>query len=137
MWRYALRTTADLLPPRYRPGRIYFRRPPKLAPRLLGDVHLAIMRELARGHASFDELQQRTGLAAQALGHALGALFLTGAITTSADRAGSTAKLAPTHDSLLPPERSHWPAGGPKGDAQGHRAARSSDFTVPVRLPCA
>jgi hypothetical protein len=138
VWRYALRSADDLLPARYRHGRIYFRRPPKIPPRLLGDVHLAIMRELARGHASFDELQHRTGLAAHALSHALGALFLTGAITSSADRASSTAKLeAPmNNDSLLPPERNQWPADGMTRVPQRDSTFRPTDSTVPVRLPC-
>ncbi|HEY0822600.1 MAG TPA: hypothetical protein VGD76_02345, partial [Ramlibacter sp.] len=64
LWDYALRSESDLLPPRYLSHPIYFRRPPKVAQRMLRDEHLLVMGELACGPAPCRELRQRTGLPA-------------------------------------------------------------------------
>lgn len=87
VWQYAVRSSRDLLPVRYRAGRIYFRRPPRLDHRLLKDSHLLLMRELAQAPADFEELQHRTGLAAVPLARGLGALYLVGSITSNPRRA--------------------------------------------------
>jgi hypothetical protein len=86
MWQYALRTTRDLLPARYRAGPIYYRRAPRLPHRMLKDSHLLLMRELSGGAAQFDELQQLTGMTARPLAHALAALYLVGSITSNPKR---------------------------------------------------
>jgi DNA-binding HxlR family transcriptional regulator len=88
MWQYAVRTLRDVLPKRYRSGPLYFRRPPRLPQRLLTDSHLLLLRELAGGPASFEELQQRTGLGDKPLARALAALYLVGSITSNPKRAG-------------------------------------------------
>jgi hypothetical protein len=98
MWQYATRTTRDLLPARYRQGPIYFRRAPKLPYALMKDSHLLLMRELAPGPASFEELQQRTGLAAGRLAHELAALYLCGSITSRVSRARPGARMVARHD---------------------------------------
>lgn len=87
VWQYAVRSSRDLLPMRYRAGRIYFRRPPRLDHRLLKDSHLLLMRELAQAPATFEELQHRTGLAAGPLARELAALYLVGSITSNPRRA--------------------------------------------------
>lgn len=89
MWQYAVRSREDLLPHRYRLGPIYYRRAPRLLHRLLKDSHLLLLRELATGPSSFTELQRSCGLTASDLGHSLAALYLVGAITSSARRARS------------------------------------------------
>lgn len=137
VWDFALRSTADLLPARYRSSRIYLRRPPKIEPSLIGDDHLLVMRELVVRPASFIELVQRTRMDSLRLAHALAALYITGSITTSKRRAGlavrarsaATAALA-AHPSLwcLPPEESGFGS---------HALAHAPDSTVPASLPTA
>jgi hypothetical protein len=87
MWQFAVRTRRDVLPARYRTGSLYFRRPPRLPPRLMTDSHLLLLRELACAPGDFEALQQRTGLGSLALARDLAALYLVGAITSNARRA--------------------------------------------------
>jgi hypothetical protein len=87
MWQYAMRTSRDVLPPRYRTGTLYFRRPPRLAHRQLTDSHLLLLREMACSPDTFAGLQQRTGLGAVALARDLAALYFVGAITSNPRRA--------------------------------------------------
>lgn len=122
VWRYALRTVEDLLPPRYRSTLIYFRRPPKVPQRLLDDEHLVVMRELALGASSFDQLAETTGFNPTRLAAVLAALYLTGSITTNHSRA---------HDTR-PPEAAHREA---LGADPGARRASGRDATVPAMLP--
>jgi hypothetical protein len=91
MWDYALRTRRDVLPPRYRQGMLFFRRPPRLPHRLLQDGHLLLLRELAHAPTSFEQLGQRTGLSADLLARDLGALYLVGAVTANPKRAAQHA----------------------------------------------
>lgn len=87
MWEYAMRTSRDVLPARYRTETLFFRRPPRLPQRLLADAHLLILRELAGEPGNFKDLQQRTQLAPEVLAQDLAALYLVGAITSNARRA--------------------------------------------------
>jgi hypothetical protein len=87
MWQYALRTSRDILPKRYYSELLYFRRPPRLPQRALSDGHLLMLRELAYSPATFEELQQRTGLIGPDLSRTLAALYLVGAITSNPKRA--------------------------------------------------
>ncbi|MDB5872261.1 MAG: hypothetical protein JWQ07_1703 [Ramlibacter sp.] len=87
MWQYSLRTQRDLLPRHYRTGPLYFRRPPRLPSRMLRDSHLLLLRELAAGPASFEALQQSTGLRPLQLARDLAALYFVGAITSNPKRA--------------------------------------------------
>ncbi|HWP10258.1 MAG TPA: hypothetical protein VNN06_00440 [Ramlibacter sp.] len=87
MWQFATRTRRDVLPARYRTGLLFFRRPPRLPPRLMRDSHLLLLRELACAPGDFDALQQRTGLEGHALARDLAALYYVGAITSNPKRA--------------------------------------------------
>lgn len=87
MWQYAMRTTRDILPARYRTEMLYFRRAPRLPQRLLADAHLLLLRELASEPGNFNDLQQRTQLPANELAVDLAALYLVGAITSNPKRA--------------------------------------------------
>ena len=133
LWMYARRAHADLLPERYRSSPIYFRRPPKLASRHLGDDHLAAMRELFASACTFEELQQRTGLGAVPLTRTLGALYLTGSITCSPHRvprqpASVTGRGAAQYESA-------WSATGQGSSFLASSFALRHDFTMPARLP--
>jgi hypothetical protein len=133
LWSFALRAQDDLLPEHYRTAPLYFRRPPKLDQRLLGDEHLLVMRELFRTPARFAELQQRTALGGERLARALAALYLTGAITANPHRvrrdAGPVASPGPQsrHESMWSPT-GHSSHPDPSSQVP-------LDFTVPARLP--
>ncbi|MBC5765521.1 hypothetical protein [Ramlibacter albus] len=87
MWQYALRTRRDLLPLHYRSEPLYFRRPPRLPQQALKDAHLLLLRELAMGPGTFQELEQRTGLVGVQLARPLAALYYVGSITSNPKRA--------------------------------------------------
>jgi hypothetical protein len=132
MWQYAVRTSRDVLPKRYRSGKLYFRRPPRLPQRLLRDSHLLLMRELAGAPASFEELRTRTDLGEKELAHDLAALYLVGTITSNPKRAGS-------HAGRNDGESTHGlsQASVPSGlDAQasGPGGIRRSDMTAPAPM---
>ncbi len=135
MWQYALRTSRDVLPARYRTGLLYFRRPPRLPQRLLHDSHLLLIRELAVEPSTFDELLQRTALGPELLARDLGALYLVGSITSNPKRAvwSSSRREA---DSGLP--HSQVP-GDAHADAQrpppAWKPGRSADMTAPGPIP--
>jgi hypothetical protein len=87
MWQYAMRTSRDILPTRYRTEVLYFRRAPRLPQRLVADSHLLLLRELAAEPGAFADLQQRTNLSPTELATDLAALYLVGAITSNPKRA--------------------------------------------------
>lgn len=101
MWQYAIRTTRDVLPKRYRIGMLYFRRPPRLPQRLMSDAHMLLMRELSASAGTFSELQQRTGMAAAPMAKVLAALYLVGTITSNPKRATVT-RTASNPDEIEP-----------------------------------
>ena len=109
MWEYALRTTRDVLPRRYRADMLYFRRPPRLPQRVLQDSHLLLLRELATAPGTFQELQQRTGIDPARMAPDLGALYLVGAITSNPKRAAPIASL-PADEDMGPSTQSVVPA---------------------------
>jgi hypothetical protein len=118
MWQYAVRTSRDVLPERYRTGLLYFRRPPRLPPRFMTDAHLLLLRELACAPGDFEALQQRTGLGGAALARDLAALYLVGAITSNPRRAAPVA--------ARPGSDSH---------AQQHSVPSGMDSEPPASLP--
>ena len=132
MWQYALRTARDVLPRRYRTGMVYFRRPPRLAQRLLRDSHLLLLRELAMAPGTFTELQQRTGLVGVQLAHDLAALYLVGAVTSNQKRASQASlRRAEGWDSSL---HSHQPS-QPSVQGRDSRLPRQpNDLTAPAPL---
>lgn len=100
MWQYAMRTDRDVLPARFRTGLIYWRAPPQLPNRLLGDTHLIMARELSHAPATFRQLADRTALPDAQLARCLAALYVVGAITTDRRRAASAAASAADKDSV-------------------------------------
>ncbi len=87
MWNYAVRTQRDVLPERYRDSRIYLRRVPRLPAHWFDTMHLALMRELMTGPASFSQLLGRTQWSDAELTAHLGALYHGGGLTTDPDSA--------------------------------------------------
>lgn len=136
MWQYALRTSRDILPKRYRTSPLYFRRPPRLAHRLLTDSHLLLLRELAAQGGTFLSLQQRTGMDPGTLAHGLAALYVVGAITTNPRRAAELLASRPGGpDSINSPQHS-IPSGigAEPGAPEPPRMPRPSDVTVPATI---
>lgn len=135
VWDYALRSQSDLLPARYRSHRIYFRRPPKVAPDRFGDEHLLIMRELAVRPGSFAELVERTGLGSVQLAQALAALYFTGSITSNRRRVPHAEQSSRIATGAASTNASLW---GPSKTGSGFDVAAigaAADFTVPASLP--
>ena len=139
MWQYAVRTTRDVLPKRYRTGLMYFRRAPRLPQRLMTDSHLLLIRELATAPGTFAELQQRTGMGAGPLARILAALYLVGTVTSNRKRASVTEPMAGCQE----PEQSQGlqhsvvPSGlgaETQPPALGLRRHGLADFTVPMPL---
>jgi hypothetical protein len=136
MWQYALRTTRDVLPKRYRTRLLYFRRAPRLPQRLLRDSHLLVLRDLAGQPCTFDQLQQHTGLEAAQLARDVAALYLVGAVTSNPKRRlGGAARRASTGDSTNGGLHSRAPV---MDSRPGAIAARSraglSDLTAPAPM---
>ena len=87
MWTYAVRTSRDVLPERYRRKVMYLRRVPQVPARWFGEEHLVIMRELLMDPADFDGLQERTGLQPDQLARHLSVLYHAGGLTTDGESA--------------------------------------------------
>lgn len=139
MWQYAVRTTRDVLPPRYRTGLLYFRRPPRLPQRQLTDSHLLLIRELATATGTFADLQQRTGMGAAPLAKILAALYLVGTITSNPKRASVTrcAGATPEVEPSQGIQHSVIPSSLDSESGQSSQAPRRhglSDFTVPMPI---
>jgi hypothetical protein len=133
MWQYAMRSSRELLPAHYRSGMLYFRRPPRLAQRYLRDSHLLLLRELATGCATLEELRHRTGMSAANISRDLAALYLVGAITSNPKRAASGAtRRLDTTDSLISSPQSIVPSVLPQDAATAH--PRHADLTAPAPL---
>lgn len=81
LWQYAMRTQRNLLPTYFRSSPLYWCRAPQLPQRLFRDSHLMIVREIAQGPVSFDELGKRTGLPDAVLSRDLAGLRIVGAVT--------------------------------------------------------
>lgn len=92
LWAYTTRTRRNLLPGRYMDSPIYLRRPPRLRPELLEDIHLLIMRELTSRPANFIELQSALNEDETTLSRALADLYYVGSVTSSPDRAGAASQ---------------------------------------------
>ncbi|TFY96345.1 hypothetical protein [Ramlibacter humi] len=133
MWQYAVRTTRDVLPRRYRTDVLYFRRPPRLPQRMLRDAHLLLLRELSVEPGNFADLQQRTGLVGAQLAQALAALYLVGAITSNAKRASQSGFRRETGPESLLQHSSPSGLLGHESSPQGLRP-RPQDMTAPAPL---
>ncbi len=62
MWTYAVRTSQDALPARYRKDKVYLRKLPQLPPGWLQDEHLVVLRALSAAPGKFADLLQTTEL---------------------------------------------------------------------------
>jgi len=125
-WIYAQRTERDVLPARYRNRPVFFRRAPDLPIRWLRDPQLLLLRELSVQAGDFENLRQRTGLTPTQLGRELASLYFAGSVTTTADRAGTSAFTA-SDESL--PGRSQT------GLVKSPQAAISATTQPPHNLP--
>lgn len=135
MWQYALRTTRDVLPERYRRGKIYFRRLPRVPQRLMRDAHLLLLRELTLAPGSFDELGRRTSLSPEQLGRDLAALYLVGAITSNAKRAAGVVPRNGDHAHSQPLSgHSVAPSSLELGAFSRPRPAHGGDLTAPAPM---
>jgi hypothetical protein len=91
-WTYVRRTERDLLPPRYRSGKIYYRHVPGVPLRWLRDSQLLVLRELSVEPATLQSLCQRTGMPAGDVEHDLTCLYYAGAVTTTRGKAAPPAQ---------------------------------------------
>jgi hypothetical protein len=105
MWNYAVRTTEDALPSRYRKHTMYLRRLPQLPTGWLRDEHLVALRALSTAPGNFADIQAATELSENTLARTLAALYYAGAITTKKSSAGHIERSrSPIGDqSSLPP----------------------------------
>ena len=135
MWLYALRTTRDVLPARYRTDTLYFRRPPRLPQRALRDSHLLLVRELAIEPGTHAELQQRTGLVDPQISQDLAALYLVGAITSNPRRAAQLpSRWAEAGEASRQSGLSVVPSGLEQESTPQGMRPRGSDLTAPAPL---
>jgi hypothetical protein len=132
MWLYAKRVRLELLPDKYRSLPILFRAIPKIRRRLLGDVDLLVLSELMAAPQAFDKLREVTGLRPEILLQALTALYLTGSITTDAEKAASIQNLLRKRNQGRPPPDS-VPEFGSLPPPETPPAARTRT-TVPATL---
>jgi hypothetical protein len=122
MWTYAVRTVHDVLPARYRQMTIYLRRVPRLPPRWLDDLHLALMRELMMKPATLDELCERIHVPPEELAHHVASLYFAGGLTTdpdSARRAEARVRrdMVALHLNESTPDGERWSRSGTAGGA--------------------
>jgi hypothetical protein len=90
-WIFASRTDRDILPPRYRQQKIYFRRAPRVPTRWLRDCHLKLLREIYVQPDTLEALVGRTGLSSDAAPRDLACLYVAGSVTTTPAKAPSSA----------------------------------------------
>jgi hypothetical protein len=96
-WTYLRRTDRDMLPPRYRQTKIYYRGAPRVPVKWLHDSQLLLLRELVAQPGTVDAFRQRTGLSTSLVEHDLAFLYYAGAITTTRSKAAQASPAG--HDS--------------------------------------
>ena len=82
-WTYVRRTDRDMLPARYRTGKIFYRHVPRVPMRQLRDSQLMLLRELSAQPGTLQSLFQRTAVPLPQLAHDLACLYYAGSVTTS------------------------------------------------------
>lgn len=82
-WTYVRRTDRDMLPPRYRTEKIFYRHVPRVPMRQLRDSQLMLLRELSAEPGTLQSLFQRTAVPLPQLAHDLACLYYAGSVTTS------------------------------------------------------
>lgn len=142
MWTYAVRTTKDALPPRYRTHKIFLRRIPQLPSGWLRDTHLVTLRALSMAPGEFSDIQAATDLPQNMLAHTLAALYYVGAVTTNKAMASHLERpRSPVGDpSSLPPDSNMFAAHSAHSTHGSHsgvdqqRARPGADITDPMPL---
>ncbi len=82
-WTYVRRTDRDMLPPRYRTEKIFYRHVPRVPMRQLLDSQLMLLRELSAEPGTLQALFERTAVPLPQLAHDLACLYYAGSVTTS------------------------------------------------------
>lgn len=80
LWTYAVRTTLDILPPRYRRKPIYFCQMPRMAIEKLDPAHIRLMAALRSGPMLLGDLAKRVAAPEQQVARWLAALHTAGAV---------------------------------------------------------
>jgi hypothetical protein len=80
LWRFGRRSLRNLLPPRLQRARLAWRKPPDIAPHLLDDVDLAVIRSLAREPATVQQVARATGLPPELARRSIACLHLVGCV---------------------------------------------------------
>lgn len=83
LWTYAVRTTLDILPTRYRRKPIYFCQMPRMAIEKLEPAHIRLMAALRSGPMLIGDLAKRVAAPEQQVGRWLAALHTAGAISVN------------------------------------------------------
>lgn len=139
MWTYAVRTTQDALPLRYRTHKIFLRRIPQLPIGWLRDTHLTTLRALSMAPGEFSDIQAATDIPPEVLAHTLAALYYAGAVTTNKAMASRLERPhSPASDpSSLPPDSNMFAAHSGHsihgGDGQ-QKSLSAIDHTMPTPL---
>lgn len=83
VWTYAVRTTLDILPTRYRRKPIYFCRMPRMPIEQLDPAHIRLMAALRAGPMVLADLAQRLGAPERQVCRLLAALHAAGAVSVN------------------------------------------------------
>ena len=83
VWTYAVRTTLDILPTRYRRKPIYFCQMPRVAIEQLEPAHIRLMVALRSGPMLLADLSKRVGAPEHQVARCLAALHAAGAVSTN------------------------------------------------------
>jgi hypothetical protein len=131
MWTYAVRSTKDTLPVRYKKSKIYLRRLPQLPAGWLRDEHLVALRALSAAPRKFVDILKLTELSEVMLARALAALYFAGSITTNQNAAMQSERIrSPVGEqSSLPPESKMFTSRFEALDLPASQAIRGENYT--------
>ncbi len=94
VWTYAVRTTLDILPTRYRRRPIFFCRMPRMPIEQLDPAHIRLMAALRSGPMVLADLAARLGATEKQVGHWLAALHAAGAVSVDPPAASTASEPA-------------------------------------------
>jgi hypothetical protein len=136
MWQYVGRSDENLLPSRYCTGLIYYRRMPRVSPRMIRDSHLVLISELSAMPQSLDQLKASTGMGQKQVSETLAALYFAGSITTDPRRAAQGKPWARPADGPASDVNSSVPGDDPILIRPGpRRRGAGAPDTVPLQNP--
>ncbi len=95
IWTYAVRTSLDILPTRYRRHPIHFSQMPRMAIEQLDPSHIRVMAALRSGPMLLDDLAKRLGAPLQQVCHWLAALHCAGAVSVAPPGPVEQGRVAP------------------------------------------